>query len=365
MKKKKIAVIGLKGLPAYGGAASVGESIINHLQNRYCFTVFSTSSHTLLETGEYKGIFQKVYKKLPFIKLNTFYYYVRCALHLLFNNYDVVHWHHSDAAFLIPIVRLRQKVILTTHGAFNAGLSPKWKKYHWFFKVQLGLVRYADIVTCVSQNEKRLFKEKYNINVDYIPNGIDITSYMELSKESYSDNYLFFAAGRLMESKGVTLLIKALDEINYKGKIKIAGAFTDKNYEKYIHKLSENLDIEFLGMIKEKSILLKYLYGCTLFVYPTYREAMSMMMLEAASVKAPILCSNIQENRDLFTQNEVSYFKTENIESLKMELINCLSTRKQMKEKAHNAFLKLENNYNWKAISTEYSKMYDSLISIP
>ena len=43
---KKIAVIGLKGLPAFGGAAAVGESLINKLKNEYNFTVLSTASHT-------------------------------------------------------------------------------------------------------------------------------------------------------------------------------------------------------------------------------------------------------------------------------------------------------------------------------
>ena len=31
MRKTKIAVIGLKGLPAFGGAATVGENIIREL----------------------------------------------------------------------------------------------------------------------------------------------------------------------------------------------------------------------------------------------------------------------------------------------------------------------------------------------
>ena len=43
MGKPKIAVIGLKGLPAFGGAATVGENIINQLKDNYQFFVYSTS----------------------------------------------------------------------------------------------------------------------------------------------------------------------------------------------------------------------------------------------------------------------------------------------------------------------------------
>jgi len=62
----KIAVIGLKGLPAYGGAAAVGENLINNLRGKYDFTVYSISSHTNLKTGKYNGYNQIVFKKLPF-----------------------------------------------------------------------------------------------------------------------------------------------------------------------------------------------------------------------------------------------------------------------------------------------------------
>ena len=46
MKKKKIAVIGLKGLPAFGGTANGGENIIEQLSDKYYFTVYSILSHS-------------------------------------------------------------------------------------------------------------------------------------------------------------------------------------------------------------------------------------------------------------------------------------------------------------------------------
>ena len=59
MKKKRIGVIGLKGLPAFGGAAAVGENLIAHLKEDYDFTVYSVSSHTYLKTGACDGFYQK------------------------------------------------------------------------------------------------------------------------------------------------------------------------------------------------------------------------------------------------------------------------------------------------------------------
>jgi hypothetical protein len=75
--KPKIAVIGLKGLPAFGGAATVGENIIEQLKGRYDFTVYSTSAYTNLKTGEYNGYKQIVFSQNKKSGLMTFFYYFK------------------------------------------------------------------------------------------------------------------------------------------------------------------------------------------------------------------------------------------------------------------------------------------------
>ena len=132
-EKPKIAVIGLKGLPAFGGAASVGENIINILKDEYDFTVYSTSSHTSLRTGKYNGYKQIVLSSIKEKKINTLYYYLKTTFIVFFKKYDLVHIHHSDSAFTIPFLKLRHRVLVTTHGAHNSGEISKWKRYKWFF----------------------------------------------------------------------------------------------------------------------------------------------------------------------------------------------------------------------------------------
>ena len=60
-EKIKVAVIGLKGLPAFGGAAAVGENIINQLKDKYEFFVYATSSHTAFKTGTYNEVHHIVF----------------------------------------------------------------------------------------------------------------------------------------------------------------------------------------------------------------------------------------------------------------------------------------------------------------
>ena len=76
--KRKIAIIGLKGLPAFGGAAAAGEHVIEQLANEYDFTIYATASHTS-HRGLYKGANQIVFKRFPIRSLNVLYYYIRSA----------------------------------------------------------------------------------------------------------------------------------------------------------------------------------------------------------------------------------------------------------------------------------------------
>ena len=361
-QKHKIAVIGLKGLPAFGGAATVGENIIEYLKDEYEFTVYATSSHTDLKTGNFKNYRQIVFNKIPLKKLNLFYYFIISALHaLLFKNYDLVHIHHRDAAFIIFILKLKYKVIITTHGSFF--YTDKSKNYNWFFKInEKYFVKHADAVTCVSKIEEKLYNKRVGIKVNHIPNGINLIDTSTLPIIKYN-NYIFFAAGRIIRSKGLHILLKVLHILNYQEKLIIVGdLFQASRYSNEIDKLSKGLNVVYLGLIKEKSLLYSYLNKSNLFIFPSEIEAMSMMLLEAASLKSPIICSDIQSNKDIFNSNEVLFFNSGNIDDLAEKLNYALTNPNKMFETAQRAFEKVNSNYNWEKIAMNYSKIYNSFL---
>jgi len=361
--KNRIAVIGLKGLPSFGGAASVGENIINELKDQYDFTVYSISSHTNLKSGYYNGYKQIVFRKIPFKRLNTLYYYIVSALHaLIFGNYDLIHLHHRDAAFILIILKLKYKVIITTHGSFF--VRPKWKKYKWFFQInEKYFVKKADIVTCVSLEEKRKYKNIINLNTIYIPNGIKACVNLNEVKFTQYKPYLFFGAGRIIRSKGLDILLKALKNINYRGYLLVAGDIEQtRDYKEEILKLSEGLNVKFLGLIKDKHDLLVVIKNAFLFIFPSNKEAMSMMLLEGASVKSPIICSDILANKEIFNDEEVLFFKTDDVNDLSKKILYALSNYSEMVKKADKAYQKLINNYNWEEISLQYNYLFRKLM---
>ena len=367
MKKKKIAVIGLKGLPAFGGAATVGENIIEQLKDKYDFTVYSISSHTHLKSGNYKNICnQKVFRAIPLKKLNSLLYYIRAAIHAFFSSYDMIHWHHRAAAFVVPFLKLKYPVLLTTHGVI--GTVKKWRKYKWFLDIQLEyFVKYSDIVSCVAKNEQRVLKKKYNINASYIPNGIKknrVLNYSGNFSATNDEKYITFAAGRIIDCKGLDILLSALRDISKSPKLVVIGDLDQEpEHKSKIIEMARGLNVEFWGLIKDKNRLFFLIANSYLFVFPSRQEAMSMMLLEVASLHVPILASDIIENKDVFTDNEVLFFESNNPKSLQLKLDYALKENPSvLKSYSANAYDKLLNNYSWCDIAQKYSALYERLL---
>jgi len=362
--KKRIGIIGLKGLPAIGGAAAVGENIIEQLKDKYEFTVYSVDSHTNNITGEYNGFMQIVFKSFFLKKINTLFYYLKSLFHVLFfSKYNLIHLHHSDAAFLIPLLKLKYPVVVTTHGSHNIGKISKWNSFHWYFKFQIRFLHYASVLTCVSKNEKKFFKKKYSLNFSYIPNGINLNKANDKFSNLIQENYIFFGAGRIIESKGCDILLKALINMNYQGLIVIAGSLVhSKVYTEELLHMAKKLNVKFVGLIKDKELLLEYVKNSLLFVYPSYLESMSMMLLEAASVKAKIICSDIVENKDIFNENEVTFFKSKSVDDLISKIYFALNNSELLDKKSFKAYEKLLKFYNWQIIAKKYDQIYQKLL---
>jgi glycosyltransferase involved in cell wall biosynthesis len=357
--KKKIAVIGLKGLPAYVGAGSVGENIINQLKDEFDFYVYSVSSHTNLKSGEYNGVYQKVIPAIPFAKLNGFWYYLISALHArLRGDFDLIHLHNSFAAFTLFILKKKYPVVLTTHGGFN--IVDKWKRYAWFWKYNTNkLVRKADYLCCVSKDEKRKFKEWLDLEAHYIPNGINHIDTDLLPPLNLTEPYIFFGSGRIIRTKGLHDLISALHKINYRGRLLVAGDMDQiKSYSDEIRGTVGDLDIEFLGLIKEKDILLSYMSHAALLVYPSHIEAMSMMLLESITVDCPVICSDIVQNKDILDDDEALFFKSQDADDLSEKIKWALVNGGEMKSRAQKAKGKFLKEFNWGFIAAQYKEVY-------
>ncbi len=357
--KKKIAIIGVKGLPAFGGAARACESIVEQLKDKFDFTIYSISTHTN-NPGYSNGYFQIVLKGTKGKRLNTFLYYIKSTLHaLFFGKYDLVHVNHLSCGFIVPFLRIRYKVVSTIRGVIPAD-DNKWNYFDKllfnFFSILL--LRFSNHVISVSQPHIQYFKKYTQKNILYIPNRVSVTEPFKLS-HNISDNYLLFAASRIISLKGCHIFLESLKLLDYKGRIIIIGDLEQTpDYSNHLVSLSKTLNIIFKGLIKDKSELYSYIKNARLFVFPSFNEGMSNILLEAASLKTPIICSDIIENKAVFSDNEVQFFNTGNEQDLANKIEYSLNNYDDMIIKANNAFEKVVRNYAWEKIAAEYENLY-------
>ena len=73
---------------------------------------------------------------------------------------------------------------------------------------------------------------------------------------------------------------------------------------------AKGLDVRFVGYLEEPSVLMGLVERADLFVFPSEREGMSVMLLEVAAVGTPILCSDISQNRDVLDEEAAVHFRS-------------------------------------------------------
>ena len=375
MSKKRIAIIGLKGLPPFGGAANVGDNIIEQLANEYDFTIYATASHTH-HKGPYKGACQIVFKKFPIKQLNVFYYYIASAVHAVFTRrYDAIHLHQMDGAFILLLLRLRYKVVATSHGlTYRASKWSKWS--HPYFKLNEWFqARLSNHLTVVSKSLVPHYEKIVSpTRITYIPNGVNpiaaatltpgvpATLTPDVATTPAASEYILFAAGRILPIKGLHILLSALHKSGYKGKLIVLGDHSQlKDYSRGIFDLAAGLDVEFKGLIKEKALLNTWIAGARVFVFPSTHEAMSMMLLEVASLRTPVICSDIIQNTDIFDPDEMLFFRSDSDTDLAEKLGWALAHPGDMQTFAENAFRALMDKFQWSIIARQYAGIFENI----
>lgn len=362
MSRIKIAVIGLKGLPAFGGAATVGENIIMQLKDQFEFTVFSTHPYTNLNTCNYNGIKQIVFKGRDKGALTTFVYYVKSMFYCLFvKKFDLIHLHHAESGFIAPFLRMKYEIIVTFHGVYGNKIDPKFNRYaNLFFRFSEKMnIKFANKVISVSDIDRNYCKMKYGREIEYIPNGINKIDYKAIDKKY---EFLFIAA-RIYEIKGLHLLLKAIKEYKIIGKLLVIGDLNQQSaYKKQILDLSNELDVEFVPLIKNKDKLFEYIRASKIFIFPSLFEAMSMILLEVVSLKVPVIASDIEANRNIFDPEEITYFRSNDYEDLAINLSYCIHNIQSICKKAELAYTKVIEYYTWSKIGTSYSVIYNDLL---
>lgn len=371
-RQLKIAMLGHKRIPSREGGV---EIVVEELSTRmvalgHKVTCYNRSGHHIggqeydtAKLKEYKGIKLKsvwtIDKKGLAAMTASFFGAICCA----FGRYDVVHFHAEGPCAMLWLPKLfGKKCIATIHGLDHQ--RAKWGKLASTY-IMLGekcAVKFADEIIVLSEGVQNYFKQNYNRETRFIPNGVCKPEIREadLIKKQFGlekDSYILFL-GRIVPEKGLRYLVNAYKQVKTDKKLVIAGGASDTaEFMDELKELAAGDDrIIFTGFVQGK--MLEELYSnCYVYTLPSDLEGMPLSLLEAMSYGNCCLVSDIAECVEV-VEDKAVIFKKSDVDDLRDKLQMLCNTPASGESYKENASKFICAKYNWDEVVQETFSLY-------
>lgn len=368
----RIAVFGQKRLSREGGVEIVVKELCTRMAQQGCqVTCYNRSGHHVsgaeyddVDNTNYEGIRQKYVptiekKGLAAVSASAF-----AALYSAFGKYDVVHIHAEGPAFFSWLPKMfGKRVVVTIHGV-------DWQREKWqsgfgskFIRQgEKNAVKYADEIIVLSKGVQDYFKETYDRETHFIPNGVNRPQIREanLITEKFGlkrDSYILFL-GRLVPEKGIRYLVEAFKNVKTDKKLVIAGGSSDTDsFMAELKELAKNDNrILFTGFVQ--GAMLDELYSnAYIYTLPSDLEGMPLSLLEAMSYGNCCLVSDIPECAEV-VEDKALIFQKSNVEDLQEKLQDACDHPEMVMKMKNQATDFICAKYNWDEVTKETMRLY-------
>ena len=372
----KIAIVGLRALGDTSGGVErhVHELALRLASKGHDISVFCRKKYNQFHEKIHEGV-RLINRPALYSKHFEAISHTAICIPSVLTGYDIVHFHAMGPSLLSWAPRLTgRKVVVTVHG--RDYLSGKWGSLAsavlrvgaWTSAV----CPHATIV--VSRQHELLYKEKYGKDTVYIPNGVSEPTLRPVNKLARfgieGDDYVLFL-GRLVPEKGAHYLIRAFRNVAPDGlKLLIVGgsSYSDQYERELVQASNGDSRIVFTGPLfgQEKD---EAFTNCKLFVLPSDREGMPIVLLEAMSYGVPVLMSDIPQCREVIQEADetelggpvVYTFSHGNVQELTEKLNEMLSFVYlfDLGKRAKEYILK---TYDWNIITDKTLDSYNQLL---
>ena len=253
-----------------------------------------------------------LFSRSPFSKSNLTAYKQLKAL-VEKEHYDIVHCHTPNAAMITRLAcrnvrKQGTKVFYTAHG-FHFFKGAPLKNWLMYYPVEKFCSRLTDVLITINHEDFELAKKKMHAKkVCYVPGvGIDLSKIQNVQCDRNEvrksmgvpeDCFLLLSIGELNVNKNHQVVVKALAKLNNTNvHYAIAGLGDQKEN---LLNLAKNLGVESqFHLLGFRTDVLKLCKAADVFVFPSFREGLSVSLMEAMACGLPIVCSKIRGNVDL------------------------------------------------------------------
>lgn len=234
------------------------------------------------------------------------------GLRLAKSDVDIIHSIPDLGAQFFP---KHTKNVVTFHNyyldSFMIRSSSFFQRFYYanlLSKYVKSSVERAHLVTAVSGSTASLVRRDLGFrgSIEVINNGVDESVFMPKSNDQDGDCKVLFS-GNFIRRKGVDILVDIAKRLPSDVRLVVAGAGEDVK-----GRFPSN--IEFLGKVRHSDMPSIY-RQCDILCFPTRREGMSLVLLEAMSSGLAVITSDIPSQAEILVKEKGGYLcDTEDVE---------------------------------------------------
>ena len=282
-------------------------------------------------------------------------------------NCDVIHahWTFAGSIGLLAGRLYRRPVVLTVHGS-DLNLLP-----------DRGLIRLAakfilsniDAIICVSHDLKdkifTLISDRNKVIV--IPNGVDPKSFPKPDRSSKCERIIW--VGRMTPEKGLKYLIQAMrkvvDDLPHVHLDLIGDGELGPTLEAQAAELKLTDNIHFLGTQPHSEVPL-FINRADLFVLPSLREGLPLVLLEAMAMARPVIASSVGGIPEIFSADEaippVRLVASKDVDALSQAILDILSQPQLAAAMGENGRRTIYKKYTWSGLAARTLDLYNTAL---
>ncbi|MBO5127918.1 MAG: glycosyltransferase family 4 protein [Clostridia bacterium] len=233
------------------------------------------------------------------------------------NDFDIIHCHTPVGGLLgrLAARNARKKgtrVFYTAHG-FHFYKGAPLKNWLFFYPVEKFCSYFTDVLITINQEDYALAHKKMKAKrVEYVPGvGIDLSRFKNVQVDRAAkrreigvpeDAFLLFSVGELNANKNHQVIIKALAKLNNPSVHYAIAGIGDKR--EYLLNLAAELGIaEQVHLLGYRKDIPELNCSADVFCFPSFREGLSVSLIEVMACGLPVVCSRIRGNTDLITSD--------------------------------------------------------------
>lgn len=274
---------------------------------------------------------------------------------------DVLHLQSRDdlIAGTLAGKHLKKRIIWTDHADFRAFIfqNINLPLKNFIGKYIYRLAKNVSHITTISHYEKtaieRILAPRKIHNLSVVYNGV-YDFYQQKNSQVVSKNdFVFGFIGRVCWEKGIEELLAAFQKLQSE-KSNILLKIYGTGEEEYLTKLKTQYtspNIQWCGFVSD---IKQAFQSFDIFVLPTYKEGLSLSILEAMMMQKIIITTDIPENHELIQAERNGYLvKVKNPEDLYLKFIEIIEKPEKSEAFAKNAREDYLTQFNFSKIIQE------------